>query len=117
MPDDALAVGEGGRGVEGAGAPPVAVAGDDVLNCRAPLDGLAHVDLLPETRLQTGDPGLRPESKRDRSPGHDEQDTERTADARAAGKHLLDEHHSRHRDRSEERRVGKECRSRWSPYH
>ena len=23
----------------------------------------------------------------------------------------------RHFDRSEERRVGKECRSRWSPYH
>src|SRR2546426_12796835 len=23
----------------------------------------------------------------------------------------------RHRGRSEERRVGKECRSRWSPYH
>ena len=23
----------------------------------------------------------------------------------------------RHRSRSEERRVGKECRSRWSPYH
>src|SRR3712207_8035734 len=23
----------------------------------------------------------------------------------------------RYRDRSEERRVGKECRSRWSPYH
>src|SRR2546428_1743361 len=23
----------------------------------------------------------------------------------------------RHADRSEERRVGKECRSRWSPYH
>src|SRR5690348_17786812 len=22
-----------------------------------------------------------------------------------------------HRERSEERRVGKECRSRWSPYH
>ena len=22
-----------------------------------------------------------------------------------------------HDDRSEERRVGKECRSRWSPYH
>ena len=22
-----------------------------------------------------------------------------------------------HRSRSEERRVGKECRSRWSPYH
>src|SRR5256885_11569541 len=29
-------------------------------------------------------------------------------------------HHQRHwrgHDRSEERRVGKECRSRWSPYH
>src|SRR2546426_11305871 len=25
--------------------------------------------------------------------------------------------HSYHRTRSEERRVGKECRSRWSPYH
>ena len=24
---------------------------------------------------------------------------------------------ARRRDRSEERRVGKECRSRWSPYH
>ena len=25
--------------------------------------------------------------------------------------------HARHYTRSEERRVGKECRSRWSPYH
>src|SRR5258708_26883464 len=25
--------------------------------------------------------------------------------------------HARERHRSEERRVGKECRSRWSPYH
>ena len=25
--------------------------------------------------------------------------------------------HSEHHRRSEERRVGKECRSRWSPYH
>ena len=25
--------------------------------------------------------------------------------------------HTLMRDRSEERRVGKECRSRWSPYH
>src|SRR2546422_6713319 len=54
MPDDALAVGEGGRGVEGAGAPPVAVAGDDVLDRRAPLDGFGHVDLLHDPRLQTG---------------------------------------------------------------
>ena len=26
-------------------------------------------------------------------------------------------HSTFHKDRSEERRVGKECRSRWSPYH
>ena len=25
--------------------------------------------------------------------------------------------HDNHAERSEERRVGKECRSRWSPYH
>jgi hypothetical protein len=31
--------------------------------------------------------------------------------------HLADEARLRHDDRSEERRVGKECRSRWSPYH
>ena len=30
---------------------------------------------------------------------------------------LLDRVHVVHVSRSEERRVGKECRSRWSPYH
>ena len=30
---------------------------------------------------------------------------------------LLFEGHMNHLTRSEERRVGKECRSRWSPYH
>src|SRR2546428_3807819 len=30
---------------------------------------------------------------------------------------LRREHEPEHWDRSEERRVGKECRSRWSPYH
>src|SRR2546422_1287297 len=29
----------------------------------------------------------------------------------------LTEHFRGHKKRSEERRVGKECRSRWSPYH
>src|SRR2546430_7359453 len=29
----------------------------------------------------------------------------------------LDDIKESHRTRSEERRVGKECRSRWSPYH
>src|SRR2546428_13274554 len=33
------------------------------------------------------------------------------------GVDLLAERGVRHADRSEERRVGKECRSRWSPYH
>src|SRR2546430_7716995 len=31
--------------------------------------------------------------------------------------HLLRPENQRRLDRSEERRVGKECRSRWSPYH
>src|SRR3712207_4095728 len=35
----------------------------------------------------------------------------------AIGARLLRYHHSDDLARSEERRVGKECRSRWSPYH
>ena len=36
----------------------------------------------------------------------------------ASGKHYRENTGEKHlRDRSEERRVGKECRSRWSPYH
>ena len=34
---------------------------------------------------------------------------------RAEGRTAVE--HTRRGDRSEERRVGKECRSRWSPYH
>src|SRR5256885_8045028 len=34
-----------------------------------------------------------------------------------AGMAFAAERHLRARQRSEERRVGKECRSRWSPYH
>ena len=30
---------------------------------------------------------------------------------------MIQEHNIKMVDRSEERRVGKECRSRWSPYH
>ena len=29
----------------------------------------------------------------------------------------FNQHHNEEEARSEERRVGKECRSRWSPYH
>ena len=36
-----------------------------------------------------------------------------------SGRHFRDYHLllDEHSERSEERRVGKECRSRWSPYH
>ena len=37
--------------------------------------------------------------------------------ARAALRAVIDENIEQLRVRSEERRVGKECRSRWSPYH
>jgi len=37
--------------------------------------------------------------------------------ARATGCRVTVAARSRHQRRSEERRVGKECRSRWSPYH
>ena len=33
------------------------------------------------------------------------------------GYKVFDFHESLEMERSEERRVGKECRSRWSPYH
>ena len=37
--------------------------------------------------------------------------------ARHNGKWVFCKHKERNTWRSEERRVGKECRSRWSPYH
>src|SRR5260370_17422215 len=53
----------------------------------------------------------------------DQMDSSQTASTFAEIAHLLESGESRdarvHRllERSEERRVGKECRSRWSPYH
>ena len=35
----------------------------------------------------------------------------------ATGRDMDNYYSTSYRDRSEERRVGKECRSRWSPYH
>ena len=43
-------------------------------------------------------------------------DNEGEIDFRTSSK-LLDKGVPKRRLRSEERRVGKECRSRWSPYH
>ena len=36
---------------------------------------------------------------------------------RYKGEAMADARQKKKEDRSEERRVGKECRSRWSPYH
>src|SRR2546430_16195152 len=44
----------------------------------------------------------------------DEQQRERPEDRAGGAGHAAPGHHEH---RSEERRVGKECRSRWSPYH
>src|SRR2546422_7091548 len=40
-----------------------------------------------------------------------------TEAARSEGGYLINKDGYRYLQRSEERRVGKECRSRWSPYH
>src|SRR2546429_8315712 len=42
---------------------------------------------------------------------------ERRCQAGDGGSPQCQPHHRAWRERSEERRVGKECRSRWSPYH
>ena|SRR2546425_12464089 len=41
----------------------------------------------------------------------------RLKEARSPAYHVRTRWNVRESDRSEERRVGKECRSRWSPYH
>src|SRR2546421_554296 len=46
-----------------------------------------------------------------------QRDPRRRAQSRALHPRLARDVHARHTRRSEERRVGKECRSRWSPYH
>src|SRR5256885_12628571 len=57
---------------------------------------------------------------------HDEDDDRRVADtfrvvslsfSNLGGQATIQEYFSKFVNRSEERRVGKECRSRWSPYH
>ena len=51
---------------------------------------------------------LRPDAQRDMLDAYSDAEVERVA---------VRDAHERLRERSEERRVGKECRSRWSPYH
>src|SRR2546427_8301539 len=61
--------------------------------------------------------GQRGKSETYREIGRDEDD-ERYRKERQASHHRNREQKLRgSEDRSEERRVGKECRSRWSPYH
>src|SRR2546430_3683487 len=44
-------------------------------------------------------------------------DDDSTVDRASRDSHVPDEEPASRASRSEERRVGKECRSRWSPYH
>src|SRR5690606_40933123 len=74
-----------------------------VQTCALPISG---VHLEPPA---TSAPAQRP-------PRVDEDVPELPGTSAAAHPYLPVEDH-RPSDRSEERRVGKECRSRWSPYH
>src|SRR5260363_480197 len=80
--------------------------GDDVEHRPDDLQGQAAI-VAEVQRLR--------DEKRDRIPGHlpnrDDLATRRIDDGR------LENTARERRIRSEERRVGKECRSRWSPYH
>ena len=49
--------------------------------------------------------------------GSDQNDGYLMNDVRQAGAKVTIGHRAENVHRSEERRVGKECRSRWSPYH
>ena len=65
--------------------------------------GHAHANNLKESGVNVV-VGLRPTSKSAQS-------------AREAGLEVVEVEEAAEHRRSEERRVGKECRSRWSPYH
>src|SRR3712207_9132722 len=68
-----------------------------------------------EADLVDGAIVLRPAAKAGRQPPHD--DREATALDPPANDDLPEAAARSDATRSEERRVGKECRSRWSPYH
>ena len=68
------------------------------IKAEAPADPLELVELLAEFLIAEAN--------------LEAQTTETTEDSASSRKGSL-----RYRYRSEERRVGKECRSRWSPYH
>src|SRR2546430_14456954 len=74
---------------------------------RERVEPRCHVDCVEPVPLRPS--GLAESSRRDRSRGGAEQ--ERSDEARDR------KYHAPIALRSEERRVGKECRSRWSPYH
>src|SRR5256886_7264063 len=75
-----------------------------VQTCALPISGSAHLeqlDLERERRVRRNHAARAPRAVREL--GWDDE-LSRAPDLHG-------------RDRSEERRVGKECRSRWSPYH
>src|SRR3712207_9501382 len=78
----------------------IRVPGDKSISHRSMIFGLLSIGETRVEGLLEGDDVLR------------------TAEAcRALGATITREAPGRWRIRSEERRVGKECRSRWSPYH
>src|SRR5574337_1582287 len=79
----------------------------------ARLDDVAYRKLSLKDDEEAGDDILDQtlSAEADGQPHH----TRAGDDGRDVQPELLKSHHRG--DRSEERRVGKECRSRWSPYH
>ena len=71
----------------------------------------SHTPPFPYSVLQVVIMGRISRLGRFSSPGPEEYDRGRDVLASLGIEHLAED------DRSEERRVGKECRSRWSPYH
>src|SRR3712207_9275564 len=81
-------------------------AGDEGANERGPRDPPRPVEHGPAGDKRSVAEGRRPEAHRDEVG---------QVTSERLGEGVEDE--DRRPKRSEERRVGKECRSRWSPYH
>src|SRR5258708_24999988 len=77
---------------------------------------LSAAENASNKRVEPGSDSTRTEKALHRAAASISPDEADGADA-ADGPHPHDRGGPYHDDRSEERRVGKECRSRWSPYH
>src|SRR5437016_11154534 len=68
-------------------------------------------------RLEEGRPAEPPEQREQDPEDHDGPEDQPRVDGEGRELPFLDQQQRQHLERSEERRVGKECRSGWSPYH